>query len=148
MAKRAIFISGLAILGFLHPVQATEPTREDMQAQIDRLQAKVDRLEAMQDNLVTREQVDATVKQVMQDAEQRSQLFAPSDFTAGYSDGNSFFKVRMDGSVCIRTLSFKSAIRRPCSLTESSPTTPMTPRTALRFAGRSLGSKGTRSQKN
>ncbi len=86
MVKRGIFILGLAILGLHHPVQATEPTREDMQAQIDKLQAKVDRLEALQENLATREQVDATVKQVMQDAEQRSQLFAPGDFTAGYSD--------------------------------------------------------------
>ena len=100
MVKRGIFILGLAILGLHHPVQATEPTREDMQAQIDKLQAKVDRLEALQENLATREQVDATVKQVMQDAEQRSQLsrrvISPQDIPMG----NSCFKVVTGDSVC------------------------------------------------
>ena len=87
MNQRLFILAFMVVACVAMSARADDPTREQMQKEIDELKAKVDRLEAMQENIVTREQVDETVKQVMKDAEQRSQLFAPGDFTAGYSDG-------------------------------------------------------------
>lgn len=75
---------------------AGEPaTTDDLRAQIDALQRKVEALEAKQ---VSASDVDATVRQVLADAERRSQLLSAEGFTAGYTADRGFVLQSSDGA--------------------------------------------------
>lgn len=65
-------------------VSAEEVTTQELQAQIKALEAKVQALEAQR---VATSDVDALVRSVLADAQQRSQLMSSEGFTAGYSKG-------------------------------------------------------------
>jgi hypothetical protein len=83
-------------------VLAADPTKEDLQKEIDALKAKVDQLEQTQQQqaITTRADVDATVKAVLQDADRRSQLMQMEGFTAGWTDGK-FILQSGDGNYLI-----------------------------------------------
>lgn len=85
----------VAIVGISAIALAAAPTTEELKAQIDALQEKVDALEAKQ---VKGADVDATVRQVLEDAERRSQLFAAEGFTAGYTSDRGFVLQSADGA--------------------------------------------------
>jgi len=87
MRNIALYTAAMAGLGISSVVFAVEPSREELQQQINDLKAKVDQLQAAQQNMVTRQDVDQTVKAILQDADKRSQLFAIEGFTAGWTDG-------------------------------------------------------------
>jgi len=75
-------------------VFAAEPTTTELLQQIEQLRNKVEQLETKQ---VNQSDVDATVQQVLADAERRSQLLQSEGFTAGYSKGK-FLIQSADGS--------------------------------------------------
>ncbi len=67
-----------------------DPTTQELIGQINALKAQVEKLESTQKTQETRltaKEVDATVGQVLSDADRRSQLMQASGFTAGYSKG-------------------------------------------------------------
>jgi hypothetical protein len=95
--RAAIAAAAVAAAGCLGLVGATaaraaEPTTRELMEQVKALQAKVQQLESAQDRQEVQVQsardADATVAQVIADAERRSQLLQDSgNFTAGYSKG-------------------------------------------------------------
>jgi len=97
MRNYRVYVAAMAALGIATTIYAAEPTREELQAQLDELKAKVSQLEQAQQNFVNRQDVDATVKAILQDADQRSKLFAMEGFTAGYTDGK-FILQSSDGN--------------------------------------------------
>ncbi|HEY7091442.1 MAG TPA: porin [Tepidisphaeraceae bacterium] len=70
-------------------VRAAEPTTEELMQQIQQLQSKVQQLETKQQALNSKD-VDATVEQVLQDADKRSQLLQMEGFTAGWTKDKGF----------------------------------------------------------
>src|SRR5450432_1837367 len=70
-------------------VRAAEPTTSELMQQINQLQAKVQQLETKQEAIASKD-VDATVDQVLQDADKRSQLLQMEGFTAGWQQGKGF----------------------------------------------------------
>jgi len=57
-------------------------------AQIQALQSKVQTLETQQTQVLSKADVDATVKSVLEDADKQSQLMQVEGFTAGWSNGH------------------------------------------------------------
>jgi hypothetical protein len=76
---------------------ANEPTATELMQQIEALQAKVQQLEAKQSSAIAAADVDATVEQVLADANRRSQLMQSEGFTAGWSKGK-FMLQSADGN--------------------------------------------------
>jgi hypothetical protein len=67
-----------------------EPSVEELKEQLTKLQARIEQLETRQRQPAAAADgaaVDATVRQVLNDAYSRSQLLDAEGFTAGYSDG-------------------------------------------------------------
>ena len=96
--RRAVIAAAVAAAGYcLGPggataARAAEPTTRELMEQIKALQDKVQQLESTQDRrqqqIQSSKDADATVAQVIADAERRSQLLeAGGNFTAGYSKG-------------------------------------------------------------
>jgi hypothetical protein len=97
MRNYRLYAAAMAALGITTTLYAAEPTREELQQELDELKAKVAQLEDAQQNFVNKQDVDATVKAILQDADQRSKLFAMEGFTAGYTDGK-FILQSSDGN--------------------------------------------------
>ncbi len=66
---------------------AAEPTVQEMQKQIESLQTQLTEIQSTQRKQLDSRDVDATVAQVMADAQKRSQLMALEGFTAGFNNG-------------------------------------------------------------
>jgi phosphate-selective porin OprO/OprP len=78
------------LLAMSAPALAAEPTQAELMQQIEALRAKVEQLEAKQNSTTQRldtREVDATVNQVLKDADSRSQFLQAQGFTAGYNKG-------------------------------------------------------------
>jgi hypothetical protein len=96
MSHRAIRALVAGSLGFVATTvsaadqSAGGPDQQEMKRQIEALRAQVERLEAQQrqqeDKLTARE-VDATVADVLREADRRSHLLQAQGFTAGYDKG-------------------------------------------------------------
>lgn len=102
MRHFSLYAAAMAALGISVSIYAaepttTEPTTKELMEQIEALKAKVEQLETAQQNQITREDVDATVRSVLRDADKQSQLFAMEGFTAGYTDGK-FILQSSDGN--------------------------------------------------
>ena len=72
------------------PTQGTQPTQTELLQQIQALRAKVEQLEAKQNSTTQRldsREVDATVNQVLRDADAHSQFMQAQGFTSGQSSG-------------------------------------------------------------
>lgn len=83
---------------------AADNATEDLRSQVSALQAKVEALEAKQ---LSNKDVDDTVRQIIDDADKRSQLLASEGFTAGYSKGK-FLIQSADGNYVLQpTLQFQ-----------------------------------------
>lgn len=93
-SRRLVPAIVLGTLGLGAVAMAADTATEDLRGQISALQAKVDALEAKQ---ISAQDVDATVRQVLNDAETRSQLMAAEGFTAGYNKGK-FLVQSADGN--------------------------------------------------
>lgn len=79
---------------------AADNATEDLRAQVNALQAKVEALEAKQ---LSTKDVDDTVRQIIDDADKRSQLLAAEGFTAGYNNGK-FLIQSADGNYVLQPM--------------------------------------------
>ncbi len=70
-------------------VSASQPTTADLMKQVQDLQAKVAQLSTKQDAQATmsKEELAATVDQVLSDADRRSKMMDMEGFTAGWDNG-------------------------------------------------------------
>jgi hypothetical protein len=71
---------------------ADEPSYSELVQQIRSLQAKVEQLEAKQANAITRQDVQTTIRQVMEDAERRSRLLDVQGISAGWNGERFYLK--------------------------------------------------------
>jgi hypothetical protein len=87
-----------AAIGACGHVASAEPTRQELQSAVQQLQARLDRLQQASHPTPTTQDVDATVQQVLDDAQARSAAqLDVAGFTAGYSNGR-FVIQSADGS--------------------------------------------------
>jgi hypothetical protein len=89
-ALAAATIVATAAQGAFASAGADDVSREDLAKELAALRAKVEQLEAAQrkqEDKLTAAEVDATVEQVLNDADRRSQLLQAQGFTAGYDKG-------------------------------------------------------------
>lgn len=82
--------AGGAIGCFTMPAFAAEPTTQELMDQIQALQSKVQQLETVQSQQSSKpsaQEVDSTVRSVLKDADNHSQMLEAGGFTAGVSKG-------------------------------------------------------------
>jgi hypothetical protein len=79
--------------------RADEPTTSELMEQIKTLQQRVQQLEQKQDQATHSRDIDQITREVLADANQRSQLLQSEGFTAGYHDGQFLLKSADDNFV-------------------------------------------------
>src|SRR5215203_3549056 len=112
------------LLAWSVPASAAEPTQAELMQQIDALRAKVEQLEARQSataQQVDSREVDATVSQVLKDADARSKYLQAQGFTAGYSKGK--FLIQSEDGNFVLNPNIQLQFRYVANYRESSSTT-------------------------
>jgi hypothetical protein len=99
-------VAGVLLVLVAGSAPAAEPTQQELLNELQALRAKVEKLEAaqtQQSNRLTAAEVDAVVRNVLEDADQRSQLFQVQGFTAGHNKGR-FTIQSEDGNFVLQPL--------------------------------------------
>jgi hypothetical protein len=88
--KLSATLAGVIGITAATAANAAEPTQQDLMEELRALRVKVEQLEATQERQADKldaAEVDATVENVLRDADTRSQLLQAQGFTAGYDKG-------------------------------------------------------------